>query len=188
MDVPSHACRIPLTRDAVCCWLAGSKLINNTFIRIRNTEKTFLGSPAVQAIYFDDQLSAHFAIGNTIIDSHQGILLGGGRRHQVGARHAAACRVPEFTVPVCAPQIHNNRFINVPNAIAFDDRGLTWQKAYCSVGGTECFALRCAVLCVHRHSLLPAATCVQGCSRRSWRRCTIKAHRIAWSTPTCQTS
>ena len=183
MDVPSHACRIPLTRDAVCCWLAGSKLINNTFIRIRNTEKTFLGSPAVQAIYFDDQLSAHFAIGNTIIDSHQGILLGGGRRHQVGSRHAAACRVPEFTVPVCAPQIHNNRFINVPNAIAFDDRGLTWQKAYCSVGGTERFALRCVVV-----ASLPVATCVQGCSRRSWRRCTIKAHRIAWSTPTCRTS
>jgi len=151
------------------CPSSGSYLVNNTFLRIRNTETTYLGSPAVNCIYLDDQLSGHFVYGNKMIDSHQAILLGGGRRHQVcshashpikegchstphmtshhivshhiAAQHSTAphCAAQHPVTShhiVCRLQIHNNTFINVVNGISMDDRGLTWQKEYCAVGGT----------------------------------------------------
>eukprot|EP00051_Salpingoeca_urceolata_P010906 m.134011 g.134011 ORF g.134011 m.134011 type:complete len:686 (-) comp16903_c0_seq2:1300-3357(-) len=89
----------------------GSILRNNYFHNIVNTEKTVLGAPSVQAIYFDDQLSAHVVENNTFVNCHMGILIGGGRRHQVS----------------------NNNFTDIQDAaVHIDDRGLTWQKQYCT--------------------------------------------------------
>lgn len=58
--------------------------------------------------------------GNTFQNSTTGLLLGGGRRNK----------------------IYNNKFIDNDKDIAFDDRGLTWQSAYCNKtcpGQPACF-------------------------------------------------
>eukprot|EP00039_Didymoeca_costata_P009071 m.120145 g.120145 ORF g.120145 m.120145 type:complete len:652 (+) comp14348_c0_seq2:16-1971(+) len=85
----------------------GNVLRNNTFIRIRMTEKTELGFPSVQAIYLDDQMSGWTVEGNTIIDSQVGMLLGGGRDNIV----------------------RGNSFQNCDTGIHFDNRGMGWQKS-----------------------------------------------------------
>lgn len=61
------------------------------------------------AIYFDDQLSGNVVHGNVFVDVNLGVLLGGGRHHQV----------------------YNNTFVRCDSAVHLDDRGLTWQKQYC---------------------------------------------------------
>jgi len=58
---------------------AADILRNNTFRRVRQEDKTFLGYPSVQAIYLDDQMSGWLIEGNTVIDAQMGIMVGGGR-------------------------------------------------------------------------------------------------------------
>eukprot|EP00756_Hemistasia_phaeocysticola_P063433 Hpha_TRINITY_DN6904_c0_g1::TRINITY_DN6904_c0_g1_i2::g.139618::m.139618 len=84
-------------------------LIGNTFRNINNVVKTYLGSPSVQAIYNDDELSGNTFLNNTFIDCHCGLFIGGGRHH-----------VAKY-----------NKFIRCGTPVHLDDRGLTWQKEYC---------------------------------------------------------
>lgn len=77
---------------------------------MKNLVKTYLGSPSVQAIYNDDQLSDNTFTNNTFSDCHDGLFIGGGRRHVV----------------------RGNRFIRVGTPFHLDDRGESWQKDYCS--------------------------------------------------------
>jgi len=73
------------------------------------------GSPPA-AIYLDDQLSGQSVVNNTIIDSHTGLLLGGGRDNYV----------------------HGNSFRNLSSGLAmtFDNRGMNWQSSTCSFNAT----------------------------------------------------
>jgi hypothetical protein len=98
-------------------WYSGRSWVhrNNTVMRsafrsIHVLEDPGLGSPSVQAIYNDDQLSANTFFNNTFEDCFTGLLLGGGRRHAV----------------------FGNVFRNVSTAIRLDNRGMTWQKSYCT--------------------------------------------------------
>jgi len=88
----------------------GNTLRNNTFTNIINLEAPVLGSLSIQAIYNDDQLCANTFEGNTFINCHKSIFIGGGRRHVV----------------------RGNRFISTGVAVHIDDRGLSWQKSYCT--------------------------------------------------------
>eukprot|EP00049_Salpingoeca_infusionum_P008091 m.130975 g.130975 ORF g.130975 m.130975 type:complete len:658 (+) comp13912_c0_seq11:3-1976(+) len=92
----------------------GNIIRYNHFSSIRTRVPVFLGSPSVQAIYFDDQMSGFEVYNNTFFDCQAGVFVGGGRRHHI-----------KF-----------NRFEQCDTAIHFDDRGLTWQTSYCEVGGT----------------------------------------------------
>lgn len=94
----------------------GNIVANNTFLRIQQTVPIFLGAPAVQAIYLDDQLSGQSVVNNTIIDSHTGLLLGGGRDNYV----------------------HGNVFKNLSSGLAmtFDNRGMNWQESSCAYNAT----------------------------------------------------
>jgi hypothetical protein len=88
----------------------GNSIVNNYFTRIRNYGAPIpLQAQNVHAIHFDDQMSGYLVQNNTITDTWAGIKLGGGRR----------------TIIV------ENSFSRVHNAIEFDNRGQTWQKAYC---------------------------------------------------------
>lgn len=68
------------------------------------------------AIYLDDQLSGQSVVNNTIIDSHTGLLLGGGRDNYV----------------------HGNVFKNLSSGLAmtFDNRGMNWQESSCAYNAT----------------------------------------------------
>lgn len=91
----------------------GSIIRFNHFESIRTRESVFLGSPSVQAIYFDDQLSGHVVHNNTFIDCQKGVFIGGGRRFQV----------------------HSNYFQKCDVAVHIDNRGQSWQKDRCAPGG-----------------------------------------------------
>lgn len=87
----------------------GNVLRNNTFRRIRQEDKTFLGYPSVQAIYLDDQMSGWLIEGNTVIDAQMGIMVGGGRDVVV----------------------KGNSFIRCDKALHIDNRGMTNEKPSC---------------------------------------------------------
>lgn len=94
----------------------------NSFDTIRPTERLAQEGESQNAFYLDDEMSGWQFYGNTIRNSTTGVLLGGGRRNH----------------------IHSNRFIDCDRDIAFDARGLTWQKASCQIDcdpklGTSCF-------------------------------------------------
>jgi hypothetical protein len=95
----------------------GNVIAFNVFERIRTTLRNssfVLGFPSVQAIYLDDQMSGFSVIGNDILDSDTGILIGGGRDHRI---------------------VSNNRFINVDLPFFFDKRGLA-DRTRCDPGGS----------------------------------------------------
>lgn len=80
---PSPSCR---------SWIArGNAIVNNTFIRIRNTVGFNLGWGEVNAVYLDDQLSQQYVVGNRILDSDTGILVNGGRDVVVSANSFENC-------------------------------------------------------------------------------------------------
>eukprot|EP01062_Namystynia_karyoxenos_P027618 TRINITY_DN21140_c0_g1_i1.p1 TRINITY_DN21140_c0_g1~~TRINITY_DN21140_c0_g1_i1.p1 ORF type:complete len:644 (+),score=255.68 TRINITY_DN21140_c0_g1_i1:65-1933(+) len=110
--------------DDTGAWYAGrswakrnNTLINNVFKNVKNVVKTYLGSPSVQAVYNDDQLSDNSFINNTFIDCHVGLFLGGGRHHTATG----------------------NKFIRCGTPLHIDARGLTWQKDYCTPPGGHFF-------------------------------------------------
>eukprot|EP00035_Acanthoeca_spectabilis_P011783 m.207927 g.207927 ORF g.207927 m.207927 type:complete len:671 (-) comp15446_c1_seq26:3200-5212(-) len=89
----------------------GNQIVNNRFERIRNFGPPIpLQGQNVNAIHFDDQMSGYLVAGNTIVDCWEGVRLGGGRR----------------------VTITNNTFIKVDIPVAFDNRGMTWQKLSCT--------------------------------------------------------
>lgn len=87
----------------------------NTFDTIRATERLAQASCSQNAFYLDDQMSGWEFYNNTIINSSTGVLLGGGRRNS----------------------IRDNVFINNDNDVHFDNRGQTWQLAYCRENCTD---------------------------------------------------
>jgi parallel beta-helix repeat protein len=87
----------------------GNILRNNTFRRVRQEDRTFLGYPSVQAIYLDDQMSGWVVEGNTIIDAQMGIMVGGGRD----------------TI------VRNNNFIGCDIGLHIDSRGMGGEKPSC---------------------------------------------------------
>jgi parallel beta-helix repeat protein len=88
-------------------------LVDNSFSNIYVQVPIFLGYKQVQGVYLDDQLSFHTIVNNTFTSCDVGMLLGGGRNHTVTG----------------------NRFVNCTTGLNMDDRGDTWQKAYCEPGG-----------------------------------------------------
>ncbi|XP_065842378.1 uncharacterized protein [Oscarella lobularis] len=92
----------------------GNVIANNTFSNITWDETIVLGSPSIQAIYLDDQMSGYSIYNNMFVNCHCGSFIGGGRRNQV----------------------FNNTYINCTLDVHIDDRGLTWQKDDCKPGGT----------------------------------------------------
>jgi len=98
----------------------------NVFHTVRPTERLAQRSCSQNALYLDDQMSGYDVYGNTIVNATQGVLLGGGRRNR----------------------LHNNTFVACDVDVAFDARGLSWQRASCqkncsaSMGTstTSCFA------------------------------------------------
>ena len=96
----------------------GNAIVANHYARIRNTGAPIpLQKQNVHAIHFDDQMSGYEVRGNTIADCWAGIKLGGGRH----------------------TTITNNSFLHTHNAIEFDNRGETWQKAYCDPAQAHTF-------------------------------------------------
>jgi len=87
----------------------------NSFDTIRPTERLAQESCSQNAFYLDDQMSGWEFYGNIITNSTTGVLLGGGRGNK----------------------IYNNTFINNDKDIAFDGRGLTWQRNYCNHNCTD---------------------------------------------------
>jgi len=87
----------------------------NTFDTIRATERLAQASCSQNAFYLDDQMSGWEFYNNTIINASTGVLLGGGRRNS----------------------IRDNVFINNDNDVHFDNRGQTWQLAYCRENCTD---------------------------------------------------
>ena len=63
--------------------------------------RRFLGSPSVQGLYLDDQMSDYQVIGNTFIDCQVGMFIGGGTRNVVA----------------------NNTMRHCDTAVHFDQRG-----------------------------------------------------------------
>ena len=138
----------------------GSVVRFNTFDTIRPTERLAQKGESQNAFYLDDQMSGYEFYNNTIINSTTGVLLGGGRRNT----------------------IRDNRFINNDRDIAFDDRGMTWQKNYCNYNCTDakqgpqpaCFRKELegknykqppyATRCVHGHGCIPRVP-VPACQR-----------------------
>lgn len=96
-------------------WISRGNIIRYShFANIQTTEKTYLGSPSVQAIYLDDQMSGYDIHNNLFENCYVGSFIGGGRRNKV----------------------HTNKYIKCTrSAVHIDDRGLSWQKADCSSGG-----------------------------------------------------
>jgi parallel beta-helix repeat protein len=92
----------------------GNKLINNVFENIRKTEETALGTPQVNGVYLDDQMSGWEVINNTFINAEQGVLIGGGRHNTVEGNSFTGCDI----------------------AVVMDARGLTWENTSCPPGGS----------------------------------------------------
>ena len=93
----------------------GNVIANNTFENIRNREHMTLGSPSVQAIYLDDQLSGTVIANNTCANSQTCYFVGGGRDTVIGGN-------------ACGP--------GVDTCVHVDDRGLNWQAAECAYNAT----------------------------------------------------
>ena len=88
----------------------GVVLRNNLIENVKVLEKPELGYPALNCVYYDDELSGQTLVNNTFRNCYAGLLLGGGRDNQ----------------------IIGNTFINMTSyAITFDARGLGWQKDFC---------------------------------------------------------
>ena len=65
-------------------------------------------------------MSGYEIYNNTFKNCYVGTFIGGGRRNYV----------------------HNNHYYNCTTAVHEDNRGLTWQKSFCSpVSTSDCFAL-----------------------------------------------
>uniref|UniRef100_A0A7S3GKE4 Right handed beta helix domain-containing protein n=1 Tax=Palpitomonas bilix TaxID=652834 RepID=A0A7S3GKE4_9EUKA len=92
----------------------GNIVHGNVFEDIYNTEHPVLGSPSVQAIYLDDEMSGYTIYNNTFIRCHKGIFVGGGRRNNVT----------------------KNIFFDNGVALHLDNRGMGWQASGCAPGGT----------------------------------------------------
>lgn len=88
-------------------------IVDNHFSNIYVQVPIYLGYKQVQAVYLDDELSGTLVVNNTIVSCDTGVLLGGGRNNTVSG----------------------NRFVNCSVGVDFDNRGDTWQKSYCQVGG-----------------------------------------------------
>lgn len=112
---PMHALRRRCGQDGQAWVNRGNVVRYNTFTHIRMTEKTTLGSPSVQAVYLDDQMSGWVVANNTFVDCQTGILLGGGRQST----------------------LQGNYFQDVDTAVHFDNRGMGWQKSSCGVGEAD---------------------------------------------------
>eukprot|EP00118_Oscarella_pearsei_P002836 m.11847 g.11847 ORF g.11847 m.11847 type:complete len:635 (+) comp23645_c0_seq2:250-2154(+) len=91
----------------------GNVIAHNMFSNIRWDETIVLGSPSIQAIYLDDQMSGYTIFNNTFVNCHCGSFIGGGRRNLV----------------------YNNSYHNCSLDVHMDNRGMTWQKADCQPGG-----------------------------------------------------
>lgn len=95
----------------------------NVFDTIRSTERLSQASCSQNAFYLDDEMSGWtFGPGNTIINSTQGVLLGGGRDNV----------------------IRDNKFVDNDVDVAFDNRGMNWQSKSCKYNcsaslGSSCF-------------------------------------------------
>jgi len=87
----------------------GNVIRFNTFSSVRTRVPVFLGSPSVQGIYLDDEMSGYEVYNNTFEDCQVGILVGGGRRNHV-----------KF-----------NRFSKCDIAVHFDSRGIGSFKKDC---------------------------------------------------------
>eukprot|EP00055_Hartaetosiga_balthica_P013824 m.72705 g.72705 ORF g.72705 m.72705 type:complete len:778 (+) comp8394_c0_seq3:126-2459(+) len=91
-------------------WVQLGNIIRyNSFSSIRTRVPVFLGSPSVQAIYLDDEMSGYEVYNNTFYDCQVGMFIGGGRWNKV-----------KF-----------NTFEKCDTAVHVDDRGLGWQNAFC---------------------------------------------------------
>ena len=89
----------------------GNYLTNNTFYNIRTIEPTYAGSTLVVAMYFDDEQSGMTATGNTCVQVDGCFLLGGGRDNTISDN------ICKSTDQYC---------------VHFDNRGMNWQRAYCT--------------------------------------------------------
>ena len=92
----------------------GNVVRNNTFRKIRPTERTFLGYPAVQAVYLDDEQSGYTIEDNLCEDADTCFFVGGGRDVVV----------------------RNNECRNVRTCLHLDDRGLNWQRDSCTLNAS----------------------------------------------------
>jgi hypothetical protein len=113
------------TFDTLCyeatdtgAWYAGRSWTNrgnvlqaNTFINIQNRETMTLGSPSVQAIYLDDELSGTIIKDNVCIDSMTCYFVGGGRDTIVQG---------------------NTCFGATDRCVHIDNRGMNWQADSCT--------------------------------------------------------
>lgn len=82
----------------------------------------------MQGIYLDDQMSGYQIYGNLVENCELGFMLGGGRNNNV------------YNNTYERNSYHYSLLIKYSfrandNDIEFDDRGLTWQTAWCSPGG-----------------------------------------------------
>jgi|EP00945_MAST-04E_sp_MAST-4E-sp1_P003217 hypothetical protein len=105
----------------------------NIFDTVRATERLAQKSCSQNAFYLDDEMSGWDVYGNVFSNAAQGVLLGGGRRNH----------------------FHSNLFLKNNLDIAFDNRGMNWQSAFCHFNcsaslGTSC--ARVALQAVHYQS------------------------------------
>ena len=87
----------------------------NYFERVRPEERLAQLSCSQNAFYLDDEMSGWLFENNTVVNSTTGVLLGGGRQNT----------------------IRNNVFANNDLDVAFDNRGMNWQLAYCDYNCTD---------------------------------------------------
>ena len=91
-------------------WLdRGNVVRSNVFESVRTRVPVFLGSPSVQGLYLDDQMSDYEVIGNTFIDCQVGMFIGGGQRNVVA----------------------NNTMQHCDTAVHFDQRGHNCYNVSC---------------------------------------------------------
>ena len=93
---------------APICLLSVS-LIQEVSLFQRTRVPVFLGSPSVQGLYLDDQMSDYEVIGNTFIDCQVGMFIGGGQRNVVA----------------------NNTMHHCDTAVHFDQRGHNCYNVSC---------------------------------------------------------
>ena len=119
----------------------GNTLVGNVFENILVQEDPKLGSPAINCVYYDDELSGQTLVNNTFRGCFHGVLLGGGRDNT----------------------ITGNTFHNMTGgyAVTFDARGLGWQKDYCHCAFCAFFFFRqCARLAAHFTLSPPPVPCL----------------------------
>jgi hypothetical protein len=86
----------------------GNVLKHSTFTNIGAP-----GASASAAVYLDDIMSGWTVTDNTVRKAARGFLIGGGRRHK----------------------LLRNSFVSTDYPMFFDNRGMTFQKAYCQSQG-----------------------------------------------------